>query len=205
MAKLIWVLLIFVTSTMAWAGEPDHALKVQVNRKGDLYTLIASFDTSPTKCAAYHYLTDYAAAGHLPGVIKSVSYRLSANNVEVDRIADNHILFFNVRLHSVIEYTEQPFDHIEFAQLKGDSKAFRGSWDIVQNQHGSTLKFRGLWEPDTMIPLFIIDYFAKNGLAVLCASNQPPMFGFKIGSYAATARRVKHSDVSDVHNLNKPL
>lgn len=164
MMKPILVFLTFLTSTIAWAGEADPALQVEVTRNGDLYTLIASFDTSLTTCAAYHYLTDYAAARNLPGVIKSVAYRQSTNNVEVDRIADEHILFFNVRLHSVMEYTERPFDHIEFAQLKGNSKAFQGSWDIVPNQQGSTLKFRGLWEPDTLIPLFIIDYFAKNGL-----------------------------------------
>lgn len=164
MTKLIMFLLLFLTSIIAWADEPDHGLQVDVKRKGDLYTLIASFDTPLTKCAAYHYLTDYPAARNLPGVIKSVAYRQSANIVEVDRTADEHILFFNVRLHSVMEYTEKPFDHIEFTQLKGDSKAFQGSWDIVPNQQGSTLRFKGLWEPDTMIPLFIIDYFAKNGL-----------------------------------------
>jgi hypothetical protein len=49
-------------------------------------------------------------------------------------------------------------------QLSGDSKIFRGAWSIVPNLQGSTLKFEGCWEPDTVIPLFIIDHFAKNGL-----------------------------------------
>ena len=161
---LILVFFRILAGPVAWAGEADHTIQVQVNRTGNLYTLTASFDTSLTTCAAYHYLTDYAAARNLPGVIKSVAYRQSPVNVEVDRIADEHVLFFNVRLHSVMEYTEKPFDHIEFEQLKGDSKVFRGSWDIVPNGHGSTLNFRGLWEPNTLIPLFIIDYFARNGL-----------------------------------------
>jgi hypothetical protein len=63
-----------------------------------------------------------------------------------------------------MEYTEKPFDSISFTQLTGDSKTFQGNWDIEPNQQGSTLRFKGLWEPDTMIPLFIIDHFAKNGL-----------------------------------------
>lgn len=74
------------------------------------------------------------------------------------------ILFFNVRLHSVMEYTEKPFVGISFTQLQGDSKAFQGDWTIKPNPQGSTLRFRGVWEPDTVIPLFIIDHFAKNGL-----------------------------------------
>jgi hypothetical protein len=96
--------------------------------------------------------------------LPSVAYRESANKVKVDRIADEHILFFNVRLHSVVEYTEKPFDRVAFTQLSGDSKAFHGSWQIVPNQQGSTLRFRGFWEPDSLIPFFIIDHFAKNGL-----------------------------------------
>ena len=164
MTKLILFLMIFMASDAAWPYDPHHGLQVDVTRKGDLYTLIASIDTSLTTCAAYHYLTDYDGAKDLPGVIKSVAYRESANKVKVDRTADEHILFFNVRLHSVMEYTEKPFDRIAFAQLSGDSKAFQGNWDIVPNQQGSTLRFRGLWEPDSLIPFFIIDHFAKNGL-----------------------------------------
>ena len=63
-----------------------------------------------------------------------------------------------------MEYTEKPFDNITFTQLRGDSKTFQGNWDIEPNLQGSTLRFKGLWEPDTLIPLFVIDHFAKNGL-----------------------------------------
>jgi hypothetical protein len=164
MTKLILFLMIFMVSNTAWPYDSHRELQVGVTRKGGLYTLIASFDTSLTQCAAYHYLTDYGGAKDLPGVIRSIAYRESANKVKVDRTADQHILFFNVRLHSVMEYTEKPFDRISFTQLSGDSKAFQGSWDIVPNQQGSTLTFRGLWQPDSLIPFFIIDHFAKNGL-----------------------------------------
>jgi hypothetical protein len=164
MLTRILFLLLSITSTAAWPDDSHHGVQVDVSRKGDRYTLIATIDTSLTECAAYHYLTDYRGARDLPGVIKSSAYRESANKVKVDRIADEHVLFFNVRLHSVMEYTEQPFDRIAFTQLSGDSKAFQGSWDIVPKQQGSMLRFNGLWEPDSLIPLFIIDHFAKSGL-----------------------------------------
>ena len=164
MMKRILFLIISMSSATAWPQDSHHGVQVEVTRKGNLYTLIATIDTSLTKCAAYHYLTDYGGAKNLPGVIKSTAYRESANKVKVDRIADEHILFFNVRLHSVLEYTEQPYDRIAFTQLSGDSKVFQGSWDIVPNQQGSKLRFRAIWEPDFLVPLFIIDHFAKNGL-----------------------------------------
>lgn len=164
MNKLIPLLLPFLTGTVAWADTHDHGLQVDVARVGSLYTFEASFDTLLTKCAAYRYLTDYQAEKHMPGVIESYAERQSANRVKVERTVDEHILFFDFRLHSVMEYTEKPFDGISFTQLNGDSKSFQGSWDIEPNRQGSTLRFRGLWEPDTVIPFFIIDHFAKNGL-----------------------------------------
>jgi hypothetical protein len=154
----------FVTSNPAWPDTAYPGLLVDVKREGSQYAFTASFDTSLTQCAAYHYLTDYEAAKYLPGVIESLAYRQSSNKVRVDRTADEQVLFFHVRLHSVMEYTEKPFDRIEFSQLSGDSKTFRGAWNIEPNPQGSTFRFSGVWEPDTLIPLFIIDHFARNGL-----------------------------------------
>ncbi len=156
-----WLLM---TSATAWPDTQYPGLQVDVRRVGDFYTFIASFDTPLTKCAAYNYLTDYEAAKSLPGVVESVAYRETANRVRVERTADEHVLFLHVRLHSVMEYMEDPYEGISFVQLSGDSKEFQGSWSIRPNPHGSTLRFQGLWEPDTLVPLFIIDHFAKNGL-----------------------------------------
>lgn len=153
-----------MTSTMAWADTQYPGLQVEVTRAGGVYTLIASFDTHLTQCGAYNYLADYAAAKNLPGVVESLAYRESENKVRVERTADERIMFFHVRLHSIMEYTEKPYSGVDFTQLSGDSKTFQGSWSIEPNNLGSTLKFRGIWEPDTLIPLFIIDHFAKNGL-----------------------------------------
>jgi hypothetical protein len=164
MTKRILFGLLLLTSPMAWPASHYPELQVDVKRDGSQYTFVASLDTPLTQCAAYHYLTDYEAAKDLPGMIESLAYRQSANKVRVERTADEHVLFFHVRIHAVMEFTEKPFDSIEFTQLTGDSKTFKGNWHIEPNQQGSTLRFQGLWEPDTLIPLFIIDHFAKNGL-----------------------------------------
>ncbi len=155
---------LLMTSTIAWSDTQYPGLQVEVTRVGSLYNFVASFDTPLTQCAAYHYLTDYEAAKNLPGVVESVASRESANKVKVERIADERVLFFHVRLHSIMEYTEKPYEGVDFIQLSGDSKTFQGSWSIEPNGPGSTLRFRGSWRPDTLIPLFIIDHFARNGL-----------------------------------------
>ena len=164
MAKRILFVLLLATGTLAWPGVHHPGLQVDVTRDGRVYSFVASFETPLSKCAAYRYLTDYEGARELPGVIASSASRESADKVKVERVADEHVLFFNVRLRSVMEYTERPFDGVAFTQVTGDSKRFQGRWEIEPNEAGSMLTFRGLWEPDTVIPLFIIDHFARNGL-----------------------------------------
>ena len=94
MKRLILFLLLLVTGNIAWPDAHYPGLQVHVKREGDLYSFIASFDTTLTKCAAYRYLTDYEAAKNLPGVVESSAYRESANKVKVERTADEHVLFF---------------------------------------------------------------------------------------------------------------
>ncbi|MGC2167435.1 MAG: SRPBCC family protein [Gallionella sp.] len=159
------LLLLCLTTNVAASASILPEVRVEVNRKSSVYFLNASFNTSLSKCAAYNYLTDYEAARNLPGVIESIALREEENRVKVSRTADERVLFFHVRLHSTLEYTEMPNDRISFKQLQGDSRLFQGSWNIAATDKGSTLSFQGVWEPDTVIPLFVIDYFAKNGLA----------------------------------------
>jgi hypothetical protein len=164
MKAQILTALLLMTANVACAGNTYPGLQVDVSREGARYTLLASFDTPLSRCAAYNYLTDYEAATLLPGVIESRAVREEDGKVRVERTADERILFMRIRLHSVMEYTEQAQDGIEFNQLSGDSKLFQGNWRIEPNRQGTTLRFQGQWEPDTLIPLFIIDHFARNGL-----------------------------------------
>lgn len=156
--------ILLLTASAAWAGSHYPGLQVDVSREGARYTFLASFDTSLSGCAAFKFLTDYEAATLLPGVIESRVFRLGGGKVRVDRTADEQVLLMHVRLHSVMEYTERPQDGIEFSQLSGDSRLFQGNWRIEPNRRGSTLLFHGEWEPDTLMPLFIIDHFARHGL-----------------------------------------
>ena len=164
MAKILLFGLLLAFANTAWSNSHYPGLQIEVKREGALYTFNASFDSPLSKCAAYQFLTDYEFATNLPGVIESSVRRLSSNQVRVEQTAEELVLFFHVRLHSVLEYTEKPVADISFVQLAGDSKQFHGHWHIEPNLQGSTLTFHGQWEPDTMLPLFIIDHFARNGL-----------------------------------------
>ncbi|MDD4911527.1 MAG: hypothetical protein PHP57_04480 [Sideroxydans sp.] len=164
MHKYVLFIFLLIAPSVAMSDTHQPNLQVEVNRVGSVYSLAARFDSSLTQCAAYRYLTDYEAAKGLPGVVESNAVRISPDTVMVERVADERVLFMRIRLRSKMEYKEQPKKGISFTQMSGDSKRFEGNWHIDARPHGSTLLFEGTWEPDTVIPLFVIDHFAKNGL-----------------------------------------
>lgn len=160
----IIALALLFPSTAGATPAIDHALQVEVHRKGDIYTLSARFDSSLSQCAAYRYLTDYESATKVSGILESKASREADNKVRVERTAEERILFMHIHLHSVLEFTEYPNEKLTFTQLSGDSKAFSGFWSIEPSASGSSLRFESEWEPDTLLPLFIIDYFAEHDL-----------------------------------------
>jgi hypothetical protein len=164
MYKIIAFVFIFIVCGTAKADIHQPKVQVEVQRVGHIYALGVRLQSSLSKCAAYQYLTDYDAAKGLPGMVESTAVRQSADTVMIDQTTDEQVLFLRVRLHSKMEYKEQPMEGISFIQIEGDSKRFEGKWHIHPNAQGSILHFEGLWEPDTVIPLFVIDHFARNGL-----------------------------------------
>jgi hypothetical protein len=157
--KIFLLLCLFLNT--AWADDAYPGLRVDVKRDGRTYVYSARFATPLSKCLAYRYLTDYEAKKALPGVVNLSVQRESANTVRVALVADEPVLFFSVRIDSVLEYTEKPFEGISFKQRTGNANVFKGKWSIEPSRQGSTLKYKGVWEPDTLVPLIVLDQFAE--------------------------------------------
>ena len=154
-------------STLLWAESADNLYKVQaaVVREGDTFLITASYHSPLNVCQAYQYLTDYEAATKVPGVIESKATRQADGKVLVERSAEEQILFVKIKLHTLIEYTEYPLVGTEFTQIKGDSKKFTGKWMVSPDGDGTTtIKYSGVLEPDSHVPMFILQYFIQNSL-----------------------------------------
>ena len=200
MKRLYCLGILLAYAHLACASTPYPGLKVGVQRSGTVYALSASFDTHLSPCAAYQYLTDYEAAKKLPGVIASTAVRESEHEVKVDRTADEHVMFFHVRLHSIMRYTELAMDHISFTQISGDSKSFQGDWRIVPSALGSTLNFQGSWEPDSYLPYFVIDHFAENDLLDrFSAVAKLAEARYDVNSPSCAHDQIKAAESSDPH------
>ena len=164
-----WFLIIFMLVTSVSYSEDANPYRVNtsVTRQGDVFLIQASYLSPLSVCEAYRYLTDYEAAKKVPGVLDSKIIKRVGDKTTVERWAQEKILFININLHTVLEYREVPFKRTEFVQITGDSKQFTGQWEVEPNSDTglpSKIKYSGVLEPNSVLPMFILEYFIKNNL-----------------------------------------
>ncbi len=116
-------------------------------------------------CQSYRYLTDYDAATNIPGVVASTTTRLDARKTRVERLLQERILFFSIKMRMVLEFTELPNVGTDFVQISGEAKSYKGAWRLESEGGGTLFKYRTESEPDSVFPQAVIEYFIKNRLS----------------------------------------
>ena len=137
-------------------------MKVAVDRIGAIFQVHASYVVPVSECQAYAFLTDYEAAKNIPGISESRVINRSANKVQVERVAEERVLFIPIYLRSLLEFSEALGKRLDFTQLEGHAKSYRGSWVIEPDKNGTRFIHQASCELETSIPLFLIQYFLEN-------------------------------------------
>jgi hypothetical protein len=156
-----WLLSFFCA--YAWAAD-DYKIKVDVMQLGNIFHTQVSFYLPLNVCQSYRYLTDYDAAINIPGVIASSTRRIEANKVQVERMLQERILLFPIKMRMVLEFTELPNLGTDFVQISGQAKFYKGTWRLEPEGSGTMFKYRTESEPDSVMPKAVIEYFIKNRL-----------------------------------------
>ena len=168
MKKLTLALLLGIYACLAYAEDANpYRVTTSVARQGDVFLIQATYLSPLGTCEAYRYLTDYEAAKKVPGVLDSKILKRIGDKTTVERWAQERILFININLHTVLEYREVPFQKTEFTQISGDSKQFTGQWEVEPNRdsvYPTKIKYSGVLEPNSVLPMFVLEYFIKNNL-----------------------------------------
>ena len=147
----------------AQAGDAeDYQVQFNIDRHERQLHTTASFRVPLPVCEAYRYLTDYDAARKVTGVLDSRTTRLGGPRVRVERWAEERVLFFTVKLHSVVDYLEQPYHGTEFHQVSGDAKEFHGRWRLEPDGDGTWFRFEGVMEPDSAFPMAVVQHFVQH-------------------------------------------
>ena len=142
----------------------DYKIKVDVSQQGSVFHTQASFYLPLSVCQSYRYLTDYDAATNIPGVVASTSTRTDVNKVRVERLLQERILFFPIKMRMVLDVTELPHQGTDFVQISGEAKSYKGAWRLTPEGAGTVFQYRTESEPDSFLPQAVIEYFIKNRL-----------------------------------------
>lgn len=155
-----WTGLVLLCCNVAQAQTQAHDLAVNVRQMEDRrFFTTASFKLPLKHCQAWHYLTHYDSSAALPGVLSSTTTRLSHNKVQVRLLMEEQVLFFKIRMHSVIEFQELKNHGTDFVQTAGEAKSFSGSWRIEPQDNGTLFRYASVFQPDSALPMAVIQYF----------------------------------------------
>ena len=94
----------------AFGQEVDFGMTLDVQQKDDAFVTQASFRLPLKMCQAWRFLIDYDSARNIPGVVESKSTRLADNKVRVERVLQDRILLFPIRMRTVMDFVELPND-----------------------------------------------------------------------------------------------
>lgn len=155
------LLLIPIACFAASDGVPFD-LKVFVGRSGSGFQVQATYVAPVNECQAYAFLTDYEGAKNIPGIRDSKVLSRAGNKVQVERVAEERVLFYPILLRSILEFTEVSDKRQEFIQIEGDAKSYKGSWTIEPDKNGTRFTHHATFDLETSIPFFLIKFFMEN-------------------------------------------
>jgi len=163
LARILYLqlLLIPLACFAANDGSPFD-LKVFVGKSGSGFQVQATYVAPVNECQAYAFLTDYEGAKNIPGIRDSKVLFRSGNKIQVERIAEERVLFYPILLRSVLEFSEVSDKRQEFIQIEGDAKSYKGNWTIEPDKNGTRFIHHATFELDTSIPFFLIRFFIEN-------------------------------------------
>lgn len=158
----VWMLLTSISIASDHSPRKDVSVKIQ--KLGNGFEVEVSYFTHMDLCNSFAFLTDYEDARNIPGIVESNILSRSGNKVVVERKASETILLFPLEISSTIEYTEIPYLGLNFEQIRGDSKIYRGTWRLEPKDGSTKLTYLSVIELDSVVPQMVQQYFVKNSI-----------------------------------------
>ncbi|WP_415836154.1 SRPBCC family protein [Polynucleobacter antarcticus] len=152
------------SAVFAQDSKNPYVLEVDVSRVDKRIQVEASYRVPMSMCAAYGFLTDYEAAKNIPGILESKVISRAGNKVQVERLIQERILFIPIEIRSVVEYSENLNQSLDFYQISGNTKYYKGTWRLTNQGNMILFKYQSVFEPNSLMPNLVIEYFIENSI-----------------------------------------
>ncbi|MBU3629304.1 SRPBCC family protein [Polynucleobacter sp. AP-Reno-20A-A9] len=161
---LTLALAFFLSPSFAQDNADPFDVQVNVSRVDGQFHVQASYSVPMNICSAYTFITDYEGSKNIPGIVEAKIISRLGNKVRVYRVVEEQILFFSIEMKSTVEYTELPNKSLTFEQISGDTRSYKGTWKLLEEKDKTVFKYDSQIEPNSFIPLAIVEYFIKNSM-----------------------------------------
>ena len=153
-------------------GAPDSTLEVNTLSATEGFDITGSFVVPLTPCQSYHLLTDYDMERELPGVQSIKHSRVASHKIRLQRELEERVLFVPVQIQSVIEITEHPYRGMDFVQISGNARSYKGQWRLEPVEQGTLFKYKAHTNPGSIFPdsiarQVVVDSLRRNFSAMI--------------------------------------
>ena len=162
--KWIFPLFLVLLISQSHAQENSNPFDVQVSVTPieGRFHIQASYAIPMNICNAFAFITDYEEIKNIPGILEAKIISRAGNKVRVYRVIEEQALYFPIEMKSVMEFIETPNRGLNFQQISGDMKSYKGNWRLTSDKGKTSFKYDAWMEPDSVIPSAVIEYFMKN-------------------------------------------
>ena len=153
------------TALAATDSKPSPTtLTVSPQVSGEGFNINGSFVVPLDTCQAYNYLTDYELERELPGVISVKHTRIAPRRIRLQREFEDRVLFIPVQIQSVVEITELPYRGMDFVQLSGNARTYKGNWRLEPTNNGTRFVYKAYTDPGSAFPDSMVQQVIEESL-----------------------------------------
>jgi hypothetical protein len=69
-----------------------------------------------------------------------------------------------LEINTTIEYTEISNRGLNFEQIQGDNKTYKGTWRLEPQGSSTKFVYQSVIELNSMVPKTVLEYFMKNSI-----------------------------------------
>ena len=159
---VVFTLGVLVSICNAAERQPKTEVGVSVHKVGESFEVKASYLVPMDMCNAFAFITDYEDASNIKGIAESKIISRTDNKVIVQRKAKETVLLFPLEINTTLEYTEMPNRGLNFEQIHGDNKTYKGTWRLEPQGNSTKFVYQSVIEPNSMVSKTVLEYFMKN-------------------------------------------
>jgi len=160
---LFCVLSVCAVVCMATEHHPKE-VNVDVHKVGEAFEMKVSYWVPMNLCNAFAFITDYEDAKNIKGIAESKIISRTDNKAIVERKVKESVLLFPLEINTTIEYTELALRGLNFQQVHGDNKSYKGTWRLEPEGNATKFVYQSVIEPNSMVPKNVLEYFMKNSV-----------------------------------------